>query len=271
MDKVEIIQGSVIQHGHHNDRIYLMHLHGTDNQNLIAALDRLATEHGYGKIFAKIPATCWHAFRSAGYVREARIPRFFKDETDGLFVAKFFSLERQQTNHRIDYDQWESVSPMDTQPVYSAPPITACTPADADALATIYRRVFESYAFPVDRPAYLARMMGKNAFYFCIRIDRKIAAAAAAEIDPAGMTCEMTDFATLPEYRGRGLAGSLLRRLDAEAKQRGVKTAFTIARADSQAMNRIFHHSAYRYAGRLIKNTQIAGRIRSMTVWYKQF
>jgi hypothetical protein len=57
--------------------------------------------------------------------------------------------------------------------------------------------------------------------------------------------------------------------LEGEANKRRVKTAYAIARADSRSMNRAFEKTGYRYAGRLSRNSQIGGRIRSMTVWYK--
>jgi RimJ/RimL family protein N-acetyltransferase len=62
----------------------------------------------------------------------------------------------------------------------------------------------------------------------------------------------------------------LLDRLDDEAQNHGVRTAYTISRADSYGMNRVFKKMGYRYAGQLVKNTQIGGRIRSMNVWYKR-
>ncbi len=269
MDKVENIQGSIIQHGHHNDRIYLMHLHGTDNETLIAKLDRLATERGYGKIFAKIPATCWHTFKSSGYVKEALIPGFFDGETDGLFIAKFFSADRQQPQNRAGFYPPEGVSTSAKQNDIPTMAIDACTSEDAAAMASIYRQVFESYAFPIHQTEYIQQMMRKDVVYLCARIEKKIAALAAAEINFANRVCEMTDFATLPGYRGIGLAQRLLGRLDDEARIRGIKTAYTIARADSHGMNRVFRKMGYRFAGRLIRNTQIGGRIRSMAAWYK--
>jgi putative beta-lysine N-acetyltransferase len=268
-DKIETIQGSVIQHGHHNDRVYLMHLHGTDHPVLIEAIDRLAREHGYGKIFAKIPATAWQRFRNAGYVREAIVPGFFKGEIDGLFIAKFLSKDPQQPTQKTGGDRGRDVPAEPLQTAHLPIAIRACTPADADGMATIYGRTFASYAFPIHRPEYIRQMMAKDTIYFCARIKDEMVALAAAEIDPASQACEMTDFATRPEYRRLGLAHRLLDRLDEEAPNQGVKTAYTIARADSTGMNRVFEKAGYRYAGRLINNTQIGGRIRSMTVWYK--
>ncbi len=268
-DQIATIAGSVVQHGHHNRRIYVMHLAPDQSDRLIPLLDRLAIENGYGKIVAKVPQTHWQPFRSAGYTREAVVPGFFRGKTDGLFVAKFFSAQRRQPGGHA-WCEHHSDAPGERPSDGATPPAVACTPEDASTLAGIYRRVFESYAFPIHRPGYLRRLMKQQARYYWIRVNQEPAAAAAAEIDFASRNCEMTDFATLPEYRGRGLAGKLLRRLNREARIRRLRTAFTIARADSRAMNRVFAKAGYRYAGTLAKNTQIGGRIRSMNVWYRR-
>jgi len=268
-DKIETIQGSVIQHGHHNDRVYLMHLHGTDHPVLIETIDRLARAHGYGKIFAKIPATAWQRFQNAGYVQEAIVPGFFKGEIDGLFIAKFLSKDRQQPTHETGGVRGKNHRPRADKTANLPIMIEACAPADAPTMAKIYARTFGTYAFPIHRPAYIRQMMARDTIYCCARIKEEMAALAAAEIDPESQVCEMTDFATRLEYRRMGLAHRLLERLDEEAPNQGVKTAYTIARSDSAGMNRVFEKAGYQYAGRLVNNTQIGGRIRSMNVWYK--
>jgi len=45
VDIIENIKGSVIQHGPHNNRIYLMRLKTDDAHSLIAALDDMATKY----------------------------------------------------------------------------------------------------------------------------------------------------------------------------------------------------------------------------------
>lgn len=40
----------------------------------------------------------------------------------------------------------------------------------------------------------------------------------------------MTDFATLPDYRDRGLAQRLLTHMEAQMSEKGLKTAYTIGR-----------------------------------------
>jgi putative beta-lysine N-acetyltransferase len=274
MDTIETIDGALVQHGPHNDRIYLMQLQTADPERVIAALESLGRRKGYGKIFAKIPAPSWPAFEAAGYVKEAEVPGFFNGLTDGCFIAKYLSPER-----RIIPPAERYMVCFGPQGTASAVPhhrtgrsgrlVTDCRPSNADALGRIYRQVFKTYPFPVHQPAYLKRMMREGVRYFTIRIDGRMAAAAAAEIDRRAQYAEMTDFATLPQHRSRGLAGTLLRHMEKCVRLLGVKTAFTIARAASPGINAVFRKNGYRYAGLLRNNTQIAGSLESMTVWYK--
>ena len=268
VDTIETIKGSVVQHGRHNDRIYLMHFGTVDTPGLIARLEDLAMERGYGKILAKIPAPAWQPFKSADYCQEAVVPGFFKGSTDGLFIAKYFSAAR-----RSPPSPPISFKPSALRKAHPATMsiqlVMPCRPLDAEEMASLYGRVFKTYPFPIQEPAYLARMMDAGARYFCIRLQGKIAAVASVEIDREHQNAEMTDFATLPKWRGRGLAGKLLLQLEQTARELGLKTAYTIARAASRPMNAVFCNRGYTYAGLLKKNTQIGGRIESMTVWHK--
>lgn len=274
-DAVEHIDGSIIQHGAGNNRIYLMHFGPADPPGLIGTLDALATKNGYGKILAKIPATAWPVFRSCGYLKEAVVPGFFNGRTDGFFIAKYFSTERQNDPSRgkrlqdIRRTGTGSAGHID-QCGRADLAVVACQSSDAGEMSTLYRQVFQSYPFPIHRPDYLQHMMDEGVRYFCIRVTGRIAAIAATEIDAGAENAEMTDFAARPEWQGQGLAGMLLDHMDRKATERGLKTAYTIARAESPGMNRVFKRQGYRYAGWLPNNTQIGGHIESMIVWYRR-
>jgi len=273
VDIIENMMGSVVQHGPHNDRIYLMRLQTDDTQALIAALDDMAITNGYGKIFAKIPATAWHTFKNADYVKEAVIPGFFTGKIDGFFIAKHFTLAKQITHKPESASRFVLLSKkkpgdgLHTGKVKRD--VASCKPSDAGEMSAIYRQIFSSYPFPIQQPDYIQRMMKETTRYYCIRMKGRIAAIAAAEIDSVSQNAEMTDFATLPKWRGMGLAGSLLNHMEMAARKRGIQTAFTIARAQSAGMNSVFRKSGYSYAGLLKNNTQICGSIQSMVVWYK--
>jgi putative beta-lysine N-acetyltransferase len=273
-DTIETINGSVVQHGHYNDRIYLMRLNRDDIGGTLATLTKLAKSERYGKLFARIPLAAWPAFKTAGFQKEAVIPGFYRGQTDGLFVARYFSAQRQvqpnaETLPRLP-DKRDRTAPT-THPAADSTslPVEMCNLADTGEMSGLFQQVFESYPFPICDPAYLKQAMAKGVPYYCIRTGDGITALAAAEIDRECQAVEMTDFAILPAWRKYGMATALLRHMENETRPLGIKTAYTIARAASPGINRLFQGRGYQYAGLLINNTQISGRIQSMSVWYK--
>ena len=273
IDQIETIEGSLIQHGPYNDRIYVMHLAPGNPDLLIARIDQLARSRGYGKIFAKIPAHCLQPFRTAGYLQEAQIPGYFCGGESCLFVAKFYQ-DRQQTSEDFStlhgLVSQSSVNQASSAPTEQSFRVERCSPSDAQDLSQLYQRVFPTYPFPISDPSYLACVMERDVSYYGVRSGKIMVAAAAIEPDTSGQAAEMTDFATHPTYQGKGLASLLLQYLHKVIEKSRIKTTYTIARASSYSINRIFCKHGYTYAGLLINNTQISGRIQSMSVWYKQ-
>ena len=96
-DKVEEYLGSTIQHGPFNDRIYLMRLAEEEaTREFPARLIALANQKEYSKIFAKVPHNLATDFLLAGFAEEARIPCFFSDRTDALFMGYYSDNARQR-------------------------------------------------------------------------------------------------------------------------------------------------------------------------------
>ena len=112
--------------------------------------------------------------------------------------------------------------------------------------------------------------MLKHVAYFGIEMDKDFVSLSSAEMDTISKNVEMTDFTTLREFRGNCNASVLLRFMENQMRSRKIQTAYTIARAISPAMNITFGKAGYTYGGRLINNTNIAGQIESMNVWYKK-
>lgn len=134
----------------------------------------------------------------------------------------------------------------------------------------VYKKVFQTYPFPIHDTSYLFKTMNNNVDYFCIENDKKIIALSSAEKDENNAYAEMTDFATLPDWRGHGFALILLNKMERSMKKQGITTTFTIARSASPGMNITFAKAGYDYAGRLKNNTNISGKIESMNIWYKK-
>jgi beta-lysine N6-acetyltransferase len=274
-DIIEKIGRSIIQHGPHNQRVYLMKLHHQDAADILPALDRLAHEKQYEKILAKVPAGSRAGFERRGYIQEALIPAYFKNGDSAIFMCKYLSASRAEISAKqqiqdILYQAKRREQNPKRETGTDFPTCQVCGPADAGEMSSVFRRVFKTYPFPIFDAAYLADVMNKElAQYVCIRKDAKIVAIAAAEVDTDNRGVEMTDFVTLPEFQGRGHAGILLQGMERAMTEQGMRTAFSIARALSPAMNILFAREAYIFGGTLINNTQIAGHVESMNVWHK--
>ncbi|MEL4105797.1 putative beta-lysine N-acetyltransferase [Oscillospiraceae bacterium WX1] len=273
-DTTIILGSSTLQHGPLNNRVYLMKLSEADYPQIIGQMDDFAARHHYTKIFAKIPQWAAEEFEKKGYTTEARIPLFFQGREDARFMARYLDPSRKiQTNGEEIAQILEAAGKtkmrLKTPALDSGFRFGLLAENDADDLAALYRRVFPSYPFPIFDPAYLKKTMRENVVYFGIRADGALVAAASCEMDLENNNVEMTDFATLEAYRSKGLAGYLLCEMESEMKKRGVRTAYTIARALSYGMNMTFAKSGYLFAGTLINNTHISGGVESMNVWFK--
>lgn len=273
-DQVATFGRSKIQHGKHSNRAYLMSLSPDDLPAIIPYLDLLAITRGYSKIFAKIPVAAKQSFIQSGYEAEAAIPDFFQGEEEALFLGKYFSPERMEEKHPEVVEQTLEVAlekPL-LDGVPELEPHLSCRQmrsADTAQMTELYRQVFASYPFPIHDELYLEQTMREDVIYFGIWEKDNLIALASAEVDRHGGNAEMTDFATRPDYRGRGLANYLLAQTERAARRRGVKTAYTIARAYSPGMNITFARNGYTFSGTLTHNTQISGKLESMNVWYK--
>jgi putative beta-lysine N-acetyltransferase len=136
-------------------------------------------------------------------------------------------------------------------------------------MTKVFARVFSSYPFPIFDTEFLIKEMNKETRYFGVFQDGQLVAISSAECDENRKNAEMTDFAVLPSQRGKRIAIHLLCAMEEYLRNMGFKAFYTIARLKSPAMNKTFMNNHYRYTGTLINNTQIAGQIESMNVWYK--
>lgn len=276
-DTVETLMHSLIQHGTLNNRIYLMKLDKNDYPHIFPILDQLAEEKKYTKIFAKVPFWAVEKAKEHQYIIEATIPNFFNGNTDGYFLGKFLDDSRKQLNEKTAnriknvYQKFKSYSnrPTTSEPLQKAR-VKQLTCIDAESLACLYEQVFASYPFPIYDAKYLKKMMNDHVKYYGIFEEDQLVAASAAEMDADHQSVEMTDFATIPEERGKNYALTLLKFMDEEMKKERMKTGFTIARAVSFGMNITFAKADYKYGGMLKNNTAIAGRLESMNVLYKK-
>ena len=273
-DTITKINCTLIQHGTFNNRVYIMKLADSRVSETIQEIEKLIKENEYTKVIGKIPIWARSTFEKMGYKVEASIPNFYHGSEDVFFMAKYFLSERKvEQNPEAVQEVLDAARAKEGQGVTSEikPPFefTGADLSDAQEIADVYRQVFESYPFPIHEVDYIRKTMEENVVYFCIRENGKIVSVASSEMDLKGENVEMTDFATLQEYRGNSFAVFLLEKMGEAMRERGMKTAYTIARALSYGMNITFARLGYSYGGTLTNNTDICGELESMNIWYK--
>lgn len=266
--------GSVIQHGPYNDRIYLLKAGDNTPRTLPLDLVAMAKQYNYTKIFVKVPSVYSEWFTQTGYVEEASIPRLYKGSDTGIFMGYYLNEQRALESDaetldnilQLAYKKSEtSVIPLNTDQFI----LRRCEEKDVEKMADIYRTVFPTYPFPIYDREYLLDTMQSHVVYFGVERKGYLIALSSAEIDKSALNVEMTDFATLPQWQRNSLSMYLLLCMEKEMQQKGIKTAYTIARAMSPGMNITFSKLGYAYGGRLKNNTNISGKIESMNIWYK--
>ena len=240
---------------------------------LLNEFEDLAQENQAEKLIVKgRPEHIGH-FIEAGYGLEAKISGYFRG-TDAYFFTKYYSSERKKNDHWITEDGMvKSIVHLNKPKDISHPPakftLIKAEERHAEKLATLYGKVFKIYPTPLQQPEYIKKTMSEGTVYFIYMDDNEIISAASAEINDFYKNAELTDCATLPEYRQHGLMKFLLKRLERELLERGIYCSYSIARALSFGMNAVLHQLGYRYQGRLMNNCYIYDKLENMNVWVR--
>ncbi len=273
-DIIETFEGSIIQHGSYNDRIYLIKLAPEASSITPRNLIDLARNNNYSKIFAKVLEYHSDIFSAAGFEVEAHIPAYYAGKMTAVLMGFYLNAERAEESHLGKMDEILKIA-LEKQAIKSKchlnddVTLRICTEADVTSMTDIYKTIFQSYPFPIHETSYILETMKSHVDYFGVEVNGRLVAVSSAEMDKQSSNAEMTDFATLPEWRGNGFGQCLLLQMEKAMQNKGIKTAYTIARAMSAGMNVTFSKTGYRFSGRLKNNTNISGNIESMNVWYK--
>jgi len=275
LDKIIKIDGSVLQHGKYNDRVYIMKINPEKSEEIIEKSEQLAKEHGYGKIFAKVPSSMGEHFQQRGFSVEASVPEFFKNGEECVFYSKYLDKDRQKDAQEEDNERnletafTRTLKLKDEDEEIKKEIIVAREEHAAD-ISKLMEEVFPSYPFPVFDKDYIIETMKDNIVYYCYYDGDVLAGVSSSEKDEYNKNAEMTDFAIKEEYRGKNLSQEFLRIMEEDLKKDNYKLLYTIARSASAGMNVTFAREGYVFSGKLVNNTNIFGDIESMNVWYKK-
>lgn len=256
-----------------NQRIRVLDYRAAALEPMILQLRAIAEANGFDKIIVMASANDWLAFLRHGYVLEAVI-RYFHQGADAYVVSKFRSQARLASSSLMS-------EILLIEEIMASPPksdagvlpkdcsLRLARRDDIPRLLELYRGIFVSYPSPLVHEAYLrAIFASESLFAICVR-GSDLVAAASAEFHPRARAAELTDCATIPEFRGRGIMSALVRFLENELVRREYLSAYTMARARSVGMNRVFYSLGYEFMGRLVNNCDIQGAFEDMNIWVR--
>lgn len=253
-----------------NKRIRIDHYTGNVGC-VVQKIEDLAEKHSFTKCIIKGKGEHVSSLLSFGYVLEATIPHYFQGH-DAYFLVKYRSDERRSSMHWVKED--EIVKGVKEKEIKDKQipehfVLRKATEEDAEELADVFGKVFEIYPTPLNEANYIMQTMKEDTIYYVYESEGHIISTASAEMNVKEGNAELTNCATLPEYRKHGFMKSLLMKLEEDLQNRSIFCSYTIARSLSFGMNAAFHQLGYTYTGRLVNNCYIFDKLEDMNVWVK--
>jgi len=259
---------------HTNKRLKAFDLE--DSKSQITILENIAKEEGLEKIilFQKELEEINYLY-DQGFINEGKIDGFFDGESAHL-LSKYITEERQVSDNQQEEDEiittilTQNKAILDNQ-LSDSYNIRNATDEDIPQIIEVFSKVFETYPTPMNDEEYIKKAINSNLDMAVVENSQNaIVGLSSAEIDFTNNNAEITDCATLPSERGKGLMNQLIQHLEDKMKQKDVVNLFSIARARSFGMNKVLYNLNYKYRGRLINNVHIAGSWENMNIWVKK-
>ncbi|MBA4602167.1 putative beta-lysine N-acetyltransferase [Thermoactinomyces mirandus] len=256
-----------------NSRIKLMHYNKDYVEALLAHLEELAKEKDIGKVMIYANPEDVSFFEKLGFQREGEISGFFQGEP-ACILSRFLEDERAVQKDEQKKDQIvemaEQADPVAERPALdSRYQLRHADKEDAEQLAELYKLVFKTYPTPIHDSEFIRQCMDQDV-YFTVVTDRgQIVSSASADVFSRYQSAEITDCATHPDYRGKGMLSAIIYDLEQRMRELGIPYLFSLTRAVSTGMNMVIARRGFEYKGRLIQNSHIAGQFEDMNIWAK--
>ena len=206
------------------------------------------------------------------FLREGAILGYFPGHLHADLWARYADEARLEAPRDAEHDEIVAMASDKEACAPALPTGYTCRlaePDDVPALSMLLRATFSDYPVPLDPDTLGTAIAEKANLFRCVfDVYGALVAAASAELDHTRASAEMTDCATDPSHRGRGLMAYILWCLEQDVRDRfGITDLYTLARADEPGMNCVFSRLGYRYTGRLVNNCRMPNGWESMNVW----
>jgi len=258
----------------YNKRIRVIDYQAEATEDMVKFLDNLAQKNEFGKVFIKARPDDWEKLLPYGFVLEGVFKYYFNGE-HAYCLSKFYTQERRVS---MSFDKEteimevvSKVNPETDRPKLDPDfHLREAREGDIPEISALYKRVFKTYPLPLNQPQYVEQLMDDDYLFMVITHGDKIISSASADINYKLSNAEITDCASMPEYRGKGLMFTIIAAMEEELNDRGIESLYSLARALSPGINTVFKKLGYTFTGRLINNCNIFGNFEDMNLWVKR-
>ncbi len=242
-------------------------------EEILMSVVNFAKEKKLGKIISNCHIRLLKPFRNMGFKVEGIINGYFNGE-DAYCVSLFIDKNREISNLYEEEDALLYKCVIKNKKSFTegidSYMIRNAEPSDIPQMIDIFSSIFETYPSPVFNDNYLRKVMNGQVLFKVAVEDGKIISIASADMDKLNKNAEITDCATYPEHRGRGILSNLIHSLEQDLQQEGFLTLYSLSRAINPGINSALSKLGYRYCGRLINNCHICGGFEDMNIWVKE-
>ncbi len=240
---------------------------------LLKVINEYVEKHQFSKIIFFAKSDQWGLLLNKGYELEAVMKGYFNGR-DCYAMTFYKGLDRRKSHYWIDendilYSIFKKGRHSNLMTIPAAFQFRKGEQKDAEQLANLYSQVFNIYPTPLNKSEYIKKQMKATSHFYIVEHNQKIVSAASADLNSSFQHAELTDCATLPEYRRYGLIKKLIILHEEELINRDIYCAFSIARALSYGMNAVLYQLGYEYGGRMTNNCYIFDKMEDMNVWTK--
>lgn len=255
-----------------NKRVKIIDFNNISIQNLKRIIHFSSREH-LGKIICNCDSESFQIFIEAGFNSEGKIDGYFKGK-DAFCMSYFISSDRKICSN-FPKKELLVKQCLDVKNTFihrgnnSTYCIRNATGNDIKEMVKLFSTVFSTYPSPVYDEEFLKKTMNEKVLYKVAVYDGKIIGIASADMDKENLNAEITDCATYPDYRGKGVLANIIYSLELNLKAKGFITLYSLSRAINPGVNVVLSKHNYKYTGRLVNNCNICGTFEDMNIWVK--
>lgn len=258
-----------VRDDHYSDRLRCDHPATSDGRALGRLLRAEAEARGRGRVVVLCRTGMVPGLVEEGFFEEACMPGYYLGQADCHVLGAWPDPARALLGDAATVAEVDAI--WRARVPGGSAPATAHTAralvSDAEAIADLIGQTFDHYPTPSGVPAYVAAQIEDGTPFRIVRRQDQVVACASADLVRQARTAELTDCATLPSQRGRGLMRAILHDLMLDLQAMGYPTAYTLARAVNPGVNIAFGRLGFLWRGRMRQSCRIGGGLEDMNVW----